>query len=364
MDHFLQSSESVCCSLVRANRQAETGGKKQSLVKAIAHILGIKDYEGLAPSSSLSELGMDSLMGVEVKQTLERDYEVILSMQELRALTISNLIEIGGDSSNFKSSDSGPGKLELSIPKISLPTEQFVRLNDIKEGRPIFFLPPIEGTFELLQVLAQKLNRPAIGLNWTLELVKLKSIEEASNYFLERTKKFVTSDESLDLVGYSFGSVLAYDMALQLQQTQNRNNVKLLFLDASPIHLFITTEQYRYVSQANDEDSKFIEALVIFLIQIASVNYVQIKEQLSSLDGKESRLKKAAQILSENGIPDSKPEEIEIAAQAFISKALMMHSYQMNKKFTGDITLLRAEEILVQSKDLTEDYGISEVSTI
>src|SRR5699024_10112140 len=184
-DRFLQSNESVCCSLVRAKRQTESSGKKQDLVKTIANILGIKNYESLAPSSSLSELGMDSLMGVEVKQTLERDYEVVLSMQELRSLTVGNLIEIGGADGPKISSEQSPAKLELSIPNIALPTEKITKLNDVQEGRPVFFLPPIEGSFNLLEVLAKQINRPAFGLNWTLELTKLGTVEEASQYFIE-----------------------------------------------------------------------------------------------------------------------------------------------------------------------------------
>ena len=52
------------------------GDNKRNLVDAVCHILGVKDPSSINPESSLGELGLDSLMGVEVKQTLERDYEV------------------------------------------------------------------------------------------------------------------------------------------------------------------------------------------------------------------------------------------------------------------------------------------------
>lgn len=40
---------------------------------------------------TLADLGLDSLMGVEVKQTLERDYDLVLPMKEIRLLTMTKL---------------------------------------------------------------------------------------------------------------------------------------------------------------------------------------------------------------------------------------------------------------------------------
>ncbi|KAL1446259.1 hypothetical protein MTO96_044637 [Rhipicephalus appendiculatus] len=56
--------------------------------------LGIKDSSTVNPSITLGELGIDSLMTVEVRQLLERDYDVALSMQEVRQLSVAQLREI------------------------------------------------------------------------------------------------------------------------------------------------------------------------------------------------------------------------------------------------------------------------------
>ena len=44
--------------------------------------------------STLAELGMDSMMTVEIKQSLEREFEVILTAQEIRSLTFARLLEL------------------------------------------------------------------------------------------------------------------------------------------------------------------------------------------------------------------------------------------------------------------------------
>lgn len=57
---------------------------------------GIKDPSKVSESANLAELGMDSLMGAEIKQTLERGYDVVLGVHEIRALTFARLKEMSG----------------------------------------------------------------------------------------------------------------------------------------------------------------------------------------------------------------------------------------------------------------------------
>jgi len=54
--------------------------------------------------TTLSEMGMDSLMAVEIKQTLERDFELNLTPQDLRSLTFQKLQEYT-DARNRESTD-------------------------------------------------------------------------------------------------------------------------------------------------------------------------------------------------------------------------------------------------------------------
>lgn len=53
----------------------------------MAHILGVSDATQLNPDAYLGDLGLDSLMGVEIKQALERDYDIVLSMKDIRTVS-------------------------------------------------------------------------------------------------------------------------------------------------------------------------------------------------------------------------------------------------------------------------------------
>ena len=116
------------------------------------------DLGDLGPDVTLADLGLDSLMGVEVSQKLERDYDVALTMKDIRQLTFSGLRDIGQslqvDGEGERKKDSGrlPGSEERLIPidfdlNKLVPAEAIVRMNDVNIGTPVFFIHPLEGTW-------------------------------------------------------------------------------------------------------------------------------------------------------------------------------------------------------------------------
>lgn len=56
---------------------------------------GIKDPKKVAGTANLADLGMDSLMGAEIKQTLERNFDLVFGVQDIRNLTFAKLSELG-----------------------------------------------------------------------------------------------------------------------------------------------------------------------------------------------------------------------------------------------------------------------------
>lgn len=73
----------------------------------LVFFLGLKDLKGISLHSTLAELGMDSMMAVEIKQTLEREFQVFLTPQDIRGMTFAKLQSLGGQAetdSKLKSS--------------------------------------------------------------------------------------------------------------------------------------------------------------------------------------------------------------------------------------------------------------------
>lgn len=58
---------------------------------------GIKDVNNVLGTSTLTELGLDSLLGTDIKQVLEQDFNIELSAKEIRELTFDTIRELGSN---------------------------------------------------------------------------------------------------------------------------------------------------------------------------------------------------------------------------------------------------------------------------
>uniref|UniRef100_T1H8C9 Fatty acid synthase n=1 Tax=Rhodnius prolixus TaxID=13249 RepID=T1H8C9_RHOPR len=90
MDVFLQQLHPVVSSMVLAEKRKAQDKNQISLVDTVKNILGIKEVKSVNAHTSLADLGMDSLVGAEI-QTLERNYDIVLSAAEIRTLTFDKL---------------------------------------------------------------------------------------------------------------------------------------------------------------------------------------------------------------------------------------------------------------------------------
>jgi len=58
---------------------------------------GIQDPHSVKPASTLADLGMDSLMGVDIKQTIERMFGFSLNNTQIQQLKFSELDNVGAN---------------------------------------------------------------------------------------------------------------------------------------------------------------------------------------------------------------------------------------------------------------------------
>lgn len=126
----------------------------------------------------LPELGMDSLMAVEIKQTLEREYRIFLTAQDIRNLNFAKLTEMfdqEAQNKKLRSNDAldandliGLNVLVRAMSKgYSKPN---VCMNLSTKGNKtesnIFLLPGIEGCGSIFDFLVPKIKVPTICLQY------------------------------------------------------------------------------------------------------------------------------------------------------------------------------------------------------
>lgn len=288
LDVFLQQLHPVLSSIVLADKHKSTDNTSQvTLVQAVGNILGIKDLKSVNPNNTLADLGMDSLMGTEIKQTLERNYDLVLSAQEIRGLTLSKLLELSSD--NADTNDAAPTTNNISenvtdellfqyyeteiVPKISLVELETKN----SKGTPLFLIHAIEGIISPLKTLAALLERPVWGLQCTQD-APLDSMSELAGFYIKLMKQ-VQKKGPFHIAGYSFGACIAFEMGLQLEKAGE--NVVLTLLDGSPV--FITLHTQKTGKQGNQMNKDELsdgrrKALAFFLKQFRKdINYLQVR---------------------------------------------------------------------------------------
>lgn len=369
LNQFMQSVHTVCSSIVKADNKRSLGGGKGDLVRTVCHILGVKDPSALDPNTSLGDLGLDSLMAVEIRQGLERDFDIVLSTQEVRALKIKDIQVIGSKTfQQKKQRENNEVKIDESKFSFELPAEMFIRLNSGEHtGRPIFLIPPIEGDFKTLAPIIGHIDRPIIGLNWTVELDGCESIPEVANKYIQFLRE-TYPDGQYDLVGYSYGSLIAFEICLQLQELLGEKSVKkLLLLDGSPSYLKAFTIEMKSQNNVTEEIEAHIEMLLGFAAMVHPLeSSVQntLRNSLFKLPTTEDRTKAVADYISTVAGVTIDPHVLTSNAERYFKKVKMVHFYEPSDKYSGEIKLVRATETGYSNAltvEIEADYGLNKV---
>ena len=97
---FLQESLPVRISYIRHLESENKKGKNEclNLISIISRLLGIKDMSSIDPDITLGGLGVDSLIAVEIKQTLDKILPQQISMKEVRELKVRDLFSMSSSS--------------------------------------------------------------------------------------------------------------------------------------------------------------------------------------------------------------------------------------------------------------------------
>lgn len=370
LDRFLCQSRPVMSSFVAMEKVITVKGEKfahKDLVEAVTNILGVRDLSKLNTNTSLADLGLDSLMGVEVRQTLERDYNIVMTMRDIRQLTINKLRELSshsGDKEDLQettSEKSGPKtvlKSDLLSALVSPDGSTVIQLNDVRStDRPLFIVHPIEGSVSSLYTLAQKLDVPCYGLQCTKQ-APLDSIESLAAYYLRCIGPF-QPDGPYRIAGYSFGACVAFEMSLQLQNAGNPVEQLLLF-DGSHSYVAAYTKSYRAKLTPGKECEAETEALCAFIQQFTEIKYNKLLEMLLPLPNFHSRVNSAVELIMSQHKTISQ-SNLQFSAFSFYYKLKAADKYTPSSKYHGAVTLLRAKESNDYGEALGEDYNLHEV---
>ncbi len=241
---------------MRSSREAQIGTSEERLINQLWSALGV-DPKTTPNHLTLGELGMESMFAVELQQGLEREYDIKLSLNDVKNITVKQMKDFQTGNKEILrnlAKEIKVMRVHLSKIKFIIPVETHTKLNNAQNGNPIYFLPPVEGIFSMLENLAKKINRPVIGLNWTQDMKNLNNMKDISNYYTDLLKK-LSPNGNYDIVGHSLGAMIVSKM---LKKAPIGRAVIIDVISNSNFDEDINTDQYIFELMAQFMKSIFL----------------------------------------------------------------------------------------------------------
>ncbi|XP_038206276.1 fatty acid synthase-like [Zerene cesonia] len=361
---LLARPHAVCASMVLADKRRGAAAPAQDLVHAVANILGIKDPSKVSETANLAELGMDSLMGAEIKQTLERGYDLVLGVQEIRALTFAKLKSLSGGAEE-SAEDKAKEETKEEAAGAASELAQFATLSEIMPKQVVLKLPsaapdakanvfmvhPIEGVASMLRGVASGVRGAALGLQ-CVAAAPLADMRALAAFYVAHVRALQPAPP-YTLLGYSFGAGVAFEMALQLEKEGQR--VRVVLVDGSPAFVAAHTRRSTQKRAARSPATDEADALAYFLqLFNEKLDIVKVSNELAQLASWEQRVRRTTELAGAGRDAGA----LAAAAESFYRKLVIADSYRPSGKLSAPVTLFTARDNYVE---LAPDYGLSEV---
>lgn len=192
------------------------------LLRDVRNILGIAEGEVIEPGTQLVELGMDSLMAVELRNKLQKDYGLRLSLQGIRTLTLVALRQLL-DTAQGKASEQLPPTKTVASPvtesmraatgsATGAATEEPAQVFELLQ-RPA---APREAIYLVGGMAADPSSMVAampLPQGTSAHLVRFergRSMADLTEAWLAHLEELPASADSIHVVGYSVGALIVY----------------------------------------------------------------------------------------------------------------------------------------------------------
>jgi len=268
----------------------------------------------------LGELGMESMIAVELQQNLEREYDTKFNLNQIKKITVKQMKDFQSgnkEENNQIAKDFKTAKVNLTKIKFIIPSEEFTKLNNEQNGNPIYVLPPVEGIFSSFEELAKKINRPVIGLNWTRDMNQLKNMKDISVYFIDLLKK-LSPNGNYDIVGHSFGALIATKMFRK-----------------APIGRAVIIDLLSNTVFEKDSlsDEELFENIKNFIQQnIPETFRDRLNKDLDAINDVDEKIKRVATELNEFGGKNFIGIDMEEIFRNTLQRGKLLYSYQVKTK--------------------------------
>ncbi|XP_070169898.1 fatty acid synthase-like [Polyergus mexicanus] len=364
LEIFLLQDRPIVSSMVVAEKK--NSNQAMNPLEAVANIMGLTNINIVAPNVILAELGMDSMMAVEIKQTLAREFDILLTEQDIRNLTFAGLRKMTTEQDKmYDATEAATNNLdsfELLTRKLKdsdFSPDNYVELDTKREVTEniIFLIPGLDGSARVYKLIESEIKSLAICLqHGALNMPDVTfSIMKSAAYLLPYIMEKMEDRKEFLIVGYSFGSLIAIELARLLEA---KNFVgRLLLIDGAPDWLKFLVEFHNYTSQQEPQN-----AILLNLMKM----YFESDNEMSALElNKCSTWEEKLELFTAH-FPE-KTNVLSVENQKFLFTTIYDHLLAIEDYDISFLPPLKSSIILLKPTLMPitfpeEDYGLHKVT--
>ncbi|ESK88629.1 polyketide synthase [Moniliophthora roreri MCA 2997] len=278
---YLQSSMRHLLVKETTDSVAADGGKEQTILGACAAVLSL-DIDRVEDNIPLASYGLDSLTSVRLSGVLKARFGVEVTQLQLlsQTMTVARLCQLQEEqqASVTTTATANDDRTQVDPAKVHEADmdQTIVRLNTPTEGTPLFLIHGAGGGIVVLVKAAQRVHYPVYGVQDTPEAPITGNLRRLSEFYLMKIRE-KQPHGPYRLGGFSFGTCLALDISLLLQQ-QGEVVESLVLLDGSPT-LFKRPAFQSYL-MGRIQDGSFQEDILDVVNDMASSGTLDDAEDL------------------------------------------------------------------------------------
>ncbi|KAL7030368.1 hypothetical protein ACKWTF_006629 [Chironomus riparius] len=372
LDTLLTSEDPIVSSMIVADKRLGDLNKG-NIIDMIFKVMGIRDRKSVSMDSTLTQLGIDSLTGVEIQYIIEHEFDITLTSQEIRSLTLSQL-EKRVTSKDSKDSKQKSVDVETSMaekvewmrllmegvvdPKtLELVTaDTIVHANIILHSNTKIVIVP--GFFGFASTVFKNIGKEMDFPAYVLQYVNFRectNLEEIMKKIAPILLDLFSDVDNFILIGHSYGCLLTMKMAEVLEE--NGKSGQIIQIDGSPILSNILALQAKNTDYYADVNNYI--SMMLFRFYQQHVDLSISKAAFESHSIWTERFKEMI-ARSKDLIPLSHDYMIEKVASAYMSRLDIAANFEMEDFSilkTTKIALIKATKSI--DKEISNDYGLS-----
>ena len=225
------------------------------ILDMLYNLMGIKDISTVDKSRTLTEIGVDSMLTVEIREIILRETGKKFESNDVRKLTLMQLESMMDASST--SAKPTPAAIKKSVPGLSgYSEEMFTEYKHLENySKTLFYaLPMIESFATTGNMLDSFTDTRIICIRWVEELDQCDSFQDvAKNIAVNLIQTYPQNGTQSGYIfgGYSYGAILGHAIAQEIQIMSGVESVqKMIYFDITPIGLL----DHEYLDQMWDPD--------------------------------------------------------------------------------------------------------------